>query len=81
MENGLHQFYGSLTAFQQKLRKPTDYKHEHEENAALTMEQLIRPMILVFYLWGLATAVFIAELVVYKCVTHCTRKAIYVSNE
>lgn len=67
MENGLYRFYASLNAFRRKLiyRNSTPIEDDFSDRA-LAMEQLIRPMMFVFYLWGLSVIAFVAELIVSK---------------
>lgn len=66
MESGLHQLYTSMTDFKQKLVDRVYAIVESEDFRALTMEQLKRPLILLFCLWGVALIVFIAETIASK---------------
>lgn len=65
-ENGLHQFYDSFIAFQRNFIERDHLKQQDEDIQALTVEQLRRPMILVFFLWGVAIVIRIAEIIAIK---------------
>lgn len=64
MENGLHKFYTSFTAFKRQLFEWSKFSTEDDLEHALTMEQLWRPMILIFWLWGMALVAWIAEILI-----------------
>lgn len=68
MESGLYQFYTSLAAFKQKFVEQTYSNQDDDDDnlQALTMQQLKRPMFLLFSLWAVAKAIFIAEMLVAK---------------
>lgn len=65
-ENGLHQFYDSFSAFQQSIIERDHLEPEDEDIQALTVDQLWRPMILVFYLWGVTIVICIEEIIAFK---------------
>lgn len=65
-ESGLAQFYQSFIAFQRKFIERVYLMPEEDDFDVLKMEQLIRPMTLIFYLWGIAIIVFIAEIIIRK---------------
>lgn len=69
MESGLHQFFTSYAHFRDDLHLrefngQQDDDDDYEQ--ALTIEQLIRPMKLIFCLWGVALTIFTVEIVVFK---------------
>lgn len=67
MENGLHQFYQSFNTFRRQLiYRNFSSIEDDSSDRALTMEQLMRPTKFVFYLWGLAVIIFVAEIIVGK---------------
>lgn len=66
MENGLHQFFMSFCEFSRKVILSSYLDEADEEEQALTFEQLRRPMILVFSLWGIAATIFIAENMIFR---------------
>lgn len=70
MESGLHQFSTNLNDFKQEF---IDRELEiGEENGfrALTMQQLNRPMILIFCLWAFAMIIFITEKIGFELKTN-----------
>lgn len=73
VENGIHKFYLSLAIFKQKLIDRAYLEQIDDDFQALTVEQLKRPMILLFYLWGMATIIFIAEMTIFKWI-YCNRR-------
>lgn len=66
MANGLHKFYTSLADFNQKLIGRVYSNGDEDELKALTMEQLRKPMILIICLWGVATTIFLIEMILFK---------------
>lgn len=66
MENGLHEFYTSLASFKMKLILRIYSMVEHEDFRALSVEQLKRPLILLFCLSAAAMIIFIAEIIISK---------------
>lgn len=67
MENGVHNFYTSIVAFKSKIFQRIHYAQlPNDDMQALTAKQLIRPMILVFSLWGMAVILFIVEIIIFK---------------
>lgn len=69
MESGLYQFYTTLAAFKLKLMERSFWSDDDDDDddmQALTVQQLKRPMILLFCLWAVAKAIFIAEMIVSK---------------
>lgn len=66
MASGLHQFYTSLATFKNNLVERAYSIVDDDCTEALTMEQLKRPLILLFCLWGVALIVFIGESIVSK---------------
>lgn len=67
MENGLYQFFTSFVAFQRKLFEQSyNSKSDEDDMLPLTFEQLIRPLFLVFSLWGISIVIFAIEIMVYK---------------
>lgn len=40
--------------------------NSEEDDQALTMEQLKRPMILIVCLWGMSIMIWIAEIIIYR---------------
>lgn len=73
VENGLHKFYLSLAIFKQKLIDRAYLEQIDDDSQALTIEQLKRPMIVLFYLWGTATIIFICEMTIFKWIL-CNRR-------
>lgn len=65
MANGLLNFYNSFAIFKQKCIQG-DLIEENDDHQALKMEQLKRPMILVFGLWAVATIIFVVEAITFK---------------
>lgn len=65
MANGLYQFYSSFATFTQKCIQG-DLIEKDDDDRALKMEQLRRPMILVFGLWAVAAIIFVGEVIVNK---------------
>lgn len=68
-ESGLYTFFVSFSEFSRKFveRAYLNREEEDEENMqVLTVKQLQRPMILIFYLWGLAVITFVAEIILVK---------------
>lgn len=68
IESGLGQFYASFGAFGQKLvdRHDVIQRDDEDDVRALTVEQLQRPMILIFCLCGVAISLLIFEIIVFK---------------
>lgn len=68
MESGLHQFFTSYAHFRDglHLRAFNGQQDDDDHEQALTIEQLIRPMKLIFCLWGVALTIFTVEIVVFK---------------
>lgn len=66
VENGLRQFYESLVDFRQKLIDRVHLSQLDDDIQALTFEQLRRPMILVFCLWGITIIILILEIFISK---------------
>lgn len=69
MENGLHQFYQSFSTFLMDLIDNRNLHHDVNDDdddiQALTMEQLKIPLIIFIVLLGLASVVFLIEVIVY----------------
>lgn len=66
-ESGLHEFYKSYAFLKEKyMQRAFMNQTEDDDMQALTVEQIKRPLFLVFCLFGIATTVFIAELVIVK---------------
>lgn len=66
MQSGINRFYVSYTRFKRNILERAYLDDENDNFHALTADQLKRPMILVFCLWGVALIVFIAEIAVSK---------------
>lgn len=65
-ESGLYTFFVSFSEFSRKfVERPYLNRDVGEEDdvQVLTVEQLQRPMILIFFLWALAVIIFIAEVI------------------
>lgn len=68
MENGLSQFFSSFTAIKRKLiERATLGTVNDNEFQALSVEQLKRPMILLFGICAAATILLIAEIIIFRC--------------
>lgn len=65
MENGLHQFYRSFSTFLMDLIENLNHNRDNDDIQALTMEQLKIPFIIFIVLLGLASIVFVIEVIVY----------------
>lgn len=66
-ENGLAKFYQSFIAFQRKFIERVYLTPEDDDDVeALKMEQMIRPMTVIFYLWGISVIIFIAENIIWR---------------
>lgn len=66
MASGLHQLYIKYSEFVFEMHSKIEHREdENDDEQALTMDQLKRPLILVFYLWGITLVVFIIENSVY----------------
>lgn len=67
MANGLYRFYDSFAIFTQKcIEADSNDGDDDDDDRALKMEQLRRPMMLVFGLWAVAVVLFVAEVIVKK---------------
>lgn len=70
MESGLYAFYNSLTQFRLEMNRQVHSKRGDDEDnddiKALTIEQLMRPMMIIFCLWGASVALFIVEHFVFR---------------
>lgn len=66
MENGLYQFFVRISDFKRKFILRDDSSDDDDDTEVLTIQQLKRPMILVFCLWSAAIFIFIAEIIVSK---------------
>lgn len=66
MESGLIHLYRSLATFKQKLVDRAFTIANVDNFRALTMEQLNRPLVLLFCLWGAAMIVFVIETIIFK---------------
>lgn len=66
MANGLHQFYASYCDFKQKLIERAYLKQNDDDFQALTAQQLVRPLIFLCCLCGVATFIFIGEIVAFQ---------------
>lgn len=65
-ENGLKTFYISMDTFKRNFFQKTFLEHEVDESEALTLDQLKRPMMLVFILWGVAIIIHLIQKFVFK---------------
>lgn len=66
MASGLHQLYIKYGEFVSEMHSKIEHREdENDDEQALTMDQIKRPLILVFYLWGITLVVFIIENLVY----------------
>lgn len=66
MEYGFHQFYTSIATFKQKLVDRVFLDQDDDDLYALTMAQLSRPLVFLLLLCGLASIVFVAEIINFK---------------
>lgn len=66
IESGLYAFYMSLNSFKQQYMERIYLSETDDEFRALTVEQLKRPMLLVFALWTVAVIVLIVEHIISK---------------
>lgn len=74
MSSGLYEFYTSYAEFKRRIMKPWCVgpcpRHTHDSDdddlQVLTMEQLRRPMMLIFGLWALAAVIFVIEYIISK---------------
>lgn len=66
IENGLHQYFISLDAFQRNFYEMKYSVDKDEEFKELTIDQLKRPIILIIALLILATVILITEIIVFK---------------
>lgn len=66
IESGLYRFYTSFADYKFKLRRRIHSSEDDENFQALTIQQLRRPMVLIFGLWTLSIVVFIAEHIFHK---------------
>lgn len=75
MSSGLHHFYTKYSEFMMEMRSKIEHREENdEESQALTMEQLQRPLVVIFYLWGGSLGIFIIEILIYHFKKHfCCR--------
>lgn len=70
-EHGFYQFYHSFMDFKMKwigqsFSRPTGRIRDEIDLESITIEQLRKPMIIVLYLNGMATIIFVAEFLVFK---------------
>lgn len=64
---GLLKFYTSFTLFKRQfIDRAYVVFNSEEDDQALTMEQLKRPMILIVCLWGMSIMIWIAEIIIYR---------------
>lgn len=66
MENGFYRFYISIASFTQQLIEREYLEQNEEEFQALTVDQLKRPLMLLFALFGVSVIVFIIEHIISK---------------
>lgn len=72
MENGFYHFYMSMASFTQKLIERAYLVQEENEFYPLAINQMRRPMLLLFSLWSFTTIIFCVEIIVFKW-KNCTR--------
>lgn len=67
IESGLHEFYKSFAFIKEKyMQRAFKNQTEDDDTQALTAEQLSKPLILLFCLFGISATVFLAELAIFK---------------
>lgn len=66
MESGLHHFYRTFAEFRSKFSQRPNEHQDTDDILVLEIDQMIRPMKIIFCLWGLATVLFITEVIVHK---------------
>lgn len=70
MEHGFYQFYLSLAEFKEKFVQRVEQMHLDDDFSALSMDQLQRPLKILFCLWGLAAVILVLEIIVSKWKHH-----------